>query len=104
VSEKEAVMNEPATPVPSRTRRPRRRTLLLSATLVASTTTGCPPSNYCNACGVLPPTSPPADRACSEQQKADAGVVKCCVQVSQPDIQRACTAEEQLLPSRCCPE
>jgi hypothetical protein len=97
-------MNEPATPAPSRTRSPGRRVLLLSATLVASATTGCPSSNYCNACGVLPPSSLPADRTCSESQKADAGTVKCCVQVSRPDSQRVCTAEEQLLPNRCCPE
>jgi hypothetical protein len=100
----EAVVNEPVAPVASRARRPRRRTLLLSATLVASTTTGCPSSNYCNACGVVPPTSLPADSACNEQQKADPSVVKCCVQVTRPDSQRFCTTEEQLQPNRCCPE
>jgi hypothetical protein len=98
-------MNESVTSAPSRTRRPGRRTLLLSATLVASAVAGCPGAPGVVAGVVPPPPSPrPVDSACTDPQKADAGVVKCCVQVARPDSQRLCRAEEQLQPNRCCPE
>ena len=96
----------PVTPLTTRARRPRRRTLLLSAALVATATAGCPTLTSNGPFpGMAPPTpSPAADNACTEPQKADAGVTKCCVRVSRPETQRACTVEEQLQANRCCPE
>jgi hypothetical protein len=98
-------MHEPG-PSVTRTCRPRRGTLLLSATLVASATAACPGFTGNGPFpGSVPPTpSPVSDNACTDAQKADAGVVKCCVRVSQPETQRMCTVEERAQPNRCCPE
>jgi hypothetical protein len=90
----------------NRERRPGRRTLLLSATLVASAAGGCfpgPPGVYT---GVVPATPPPpaTDHVCNDTERADGVVVKCCVKVTRPDSQRVCAPEEQALPNRCCPE
>lgn len=80
--------------------------MLLSATLVASATAAC--SGFTGngpSPGIVPPTpSPAADNVCTEPQRADAGVVKCCVRVTKPDSQRMCTSQEQLQVNRCCPE
>jgi hypothetical protein len=99
-------MNEFVASAPSRTRRPRRRTLLLSATLVAAATAGCPEfTGNGPSPGSVPASAiPGADNACTEQQKADTGVTKCCVRVSRPETQRMCTVEEQAQSNRCCPE
>jgi hypothetical protein len=99
-------VREAAAPAVPPARRPRRRTLLLSAALVASASAGCPTLTGNGPFpGSLPPSpSPPVDNACTEPQKADAGVTKCCVRVSRPETQRACTVDEQLQANRCCPE
>jgi hypothetical protein len=99
-------MSAPVASVKTRARRPGRGTLLLSATLVASATTACPTLTGNGPFpGSVPTTTPPAaDNACTEPQKVDAAVTKCCVRVTRPESQRMCTVEEQLQPNRCCPE
>jgi hypothetical protein len=98
-------MSEPAASLTTRARRRRRGTLLLSATLVATATGGCPGAPGVVA-GSVPPTPPPpaVDSPCTEAQRTDAGVLKCCVRVTRPDSQSACTPQEQVVPNRCCPE
>ena len=84
-------------------RNPSRRVLLIGATLVAASSTGCPGGpTFCNACPGPPPA--PLEVACTLPEIENPAIVKCCLSVSNPDSQKACTAAEQLLVNRCCPK
>ena len=81
-----------------------RSTRLLSATLLATVSACCSPGNV--PVGVVPNTMPPPprDTACTDAQKSDPAVVKCCLVVTKPEDQRSCTAPDLQTTNRCCPE
>lgn len=90
----------------ARAARMARGTRLLSATLVASAAAGCL-STFINVPypGVIvPSTLPPADSACTDAQKADPTVDHCCVVVTKPETQHACTTADIQVTNRCCPQ
>ena len=87
--------------VDARAARKARGTRLLSATLVASAAAGC----LVTPLGIpAPSTLPPADSACTDAQKADPTVDHCCVVVTKPETQHACTTADIQVTNRCCPQ